>query len=158
MHYMDPLVEKSNMSYTYFMRLTVQTDYALRVLMYLAVNDGQYRIEEIAAHYDISKNHLMKVAQRLSTEGFIKSTRGRGGGLMLAHPAAAINLGRVARRLEGVDQFVECFDPGTNNCRATPSCGLKHALAGGVEAFMKHLDQFTLADLVRKPTAFLAAA
>ncbi len=140
------------------MRLTVQTDFALRTLMYLAVNPGQHRIDDVAAHYAISKNHLMKVVQRLAAEGFIASARGRGGGLMLAAAPEAINLGTVVRRMEGISQFVECFDPATNSCRATPSCGLKHALSGAVEAFMKHLDGFTLADLVRNRAAFLQVA
>lgn len=140
------------------MRLTVQTDYALRALMFLAVNGGQHRIDDIAAHYAVSKNHMMKVAQRLVGEGFVASVRGRGGGLVLARPPESINLGTVVRRLEGISQFVECFDLELNSCRVTGNCGLKHALAGGVEAFMKHLDGFTLADLVRNRAAFLQVA
>ena len=139
------------------MRLTFQTDFALRTLMFLAAADGHQTIDAVARHYGISKNHLMKVAQRLVAEGFAVSVRGRGGGLALARAPKDINLGQVVRRFEDVGTFVECFDPATNHCVATPACGLKHILAGGVAAFMGHLDQYSVADLVTDRRAFALA-
>lgn len=130
------------------MRLSVQTDYALRTLMFLAAKEGHHPIAEIARSYGISKNHLMKVAQRLVAEGFIESVRGRGGGLKLARPAAALNVGAIVRTMEETGSFVECFDQSTNSCVVTPVCGLRHALSGAVEAFLHHLDAFTVSDLV----------
>lgn len=130
------------------MRLSVQTDYALRTLMYLATHDGQHSIAEIAQEYGISKNHLMKVAQRLAAEGFVESIRGRSGGLMLNQPPEKINVGRLVRRFEEFGGFVECFEAAGNGCIITPVCGLRHVLAGGIEAFLRHLDGFTLADLI----------
>ena len=130
------------------MRLSVQTDYALRTLMFLAVKDGHHSIAEIAHAYGISKNHLMKVAQRLAAEGFVEGVRGRSGGLKLARPANALNVGSIMRIMEDTGTFVECFDVATNSCVVTPACGLRHALAGALEAFARHLDQFTIADLV----------
>ena len=82
------------------MRLSVQTDYALRTLMFLAVKDGHHSIAEIAHAYGISKNHLMKVAQRLAAEGFVEGVRGRSGGLKLARPANALNVGSIMRAME----------------------------------------------------------
>jgi Rrf2 family nitric oxide-sensitive transcriptional repressor len=130
------------------MRLSVQTDYALRTLMFLAARDGHHSIAEIARAYDISRNHLMKVAQRLAAEGLVESVRGRSGGLKLARPAAALNVGAVVRIMEDTGSFVECFDAATNSCVVTPACGLRHVLASALEAFARHLDQFTIADLV----------
>lgn len=130
------------------MRLSVQTDYALRTLMFLAVKDGHHSIAEIAHAYGISKNHLMKVAQRLAAEGFVEGVRGRSGGLKLARPANALNVGSIMRIMEDTGTFVECFDAATNSCVVTPACGLRHALAGALEAFARLLDQFTIADLV----------
>jgi Rrf2 family nitric oxide-sensitive transcriptional repressor len=130
------------------MRLSVQTDYALRTLMFLAVKDGHHSIAEIAHAYGISKNHLMKVAQRLAAEGFVEGVRGRSGDLKLTRPANALNVGSIMRIMEDTGTFVECFDAATNSCVVTPACGLRHALAGALEAFARHLDQFTIADLV----------
>jgi Rrf2 family transcriptional regulator, nitric oxide-sensitive transcriptional repressor len=139
------------------MRLTVQTDFALRTLMFLGASEGHQTIEVIARHYGISRNHLMKVAQRLVAEGYVESVRGRGGGLALARPPEALNLGTIVRAFEDVGTFVECFDPVTNRCAATPACGLKHMLAGGVAAFMAHLDKFNVADLITDRQMFAEA-
>ena len=76
--------------------------------MFLASQEGSQTIDDIASAYGISKNHLMKVVQRLASEGFIISQRGRGGGLTLARDPAEINIGAVVRALEEVSQFVEC--------------------------------------------------
>jgi Rrf2 family transcriptional regulator, nitric oxide-sensitive transcriptional repressor len=132
----------------------LHTDYALRTLMFLAANDGHHSIAEIAHAYGISKNHLMKVAQRLAAEGFVESVRGRSGGLKLARPASALNVGSIVRAMEDTGSFVECFDAATNSCVVTPVCGLRHSLAGAVEAFTQHLDQFTVADLIPNVESF----
>lgn len=137
------------------MRLSVQTDYALRTLMFLtAKKEGHHSIAEIARQYDISKNHLMKVAQRLVAEGFIESVRGRSGGLKLARSAENLNVGSIVRTMEEMGSFVECFDPATNTCVVTPVCGLRHALSGAVEAFLLYLDAFTVSDLVQNTGRF----
>ncbi len=116
--------------------------------MYLAAHDGQHSIAEIAGQYRISKNHLMKVAQRLVAEGFVTSVRGRSGGLRLGRPADAINVGELVRSFEDLSAFVECFDGSGNSCIISPVCGLRHAIAGSIEAFLRHLDGFMLTDLV----------
>jgi len=139
------------------MRLSLQTDYALRTLMFLAARDGHHSIAEIARQYGISKNHLMKVAQRLAAAGFIESVRGRKGGLRLVRPAAELNVGTIVRALEDTGSFVECFDASGAGCVVAPVCGLSHALAGGLDAFLQHLDRFTVADLTGDRGAFVAA-
>lgn len=136
------------------MRLSLHTNYALRTLMFLAVKDGHHSIAEISRAYGISKNHLMKVAQRLSAEGFVESVRGRSGGLRLARPAGALNVGAIVRIMEDMNNFVECFDPTTNSCTVSPVCGLRHTLAGALEAFARHLDRYTIADLIPDTESF----
>lgn len=139
------------------MRLTVQTDYALRLLMLLAASDDQWTIDGAARFYGVSKNHMMKVAQRLTSTGVVVGVRGRAGGLRLARAPSAINVGAMVRIFEETGYFVECFDTASNGCAVSPACGLRHVLNGGVQAFLAHLDRFTLADLVREPQAFLNA-
>lgn len=127
------------------MQLSLHTDYALRVLMLLGGTGTQWTIDEIAAWYGISRNHLAKVAQTLQAEGLVETQRGRGGGLRLARPPEEIVIGQVVRRLERFDGFVSCM--GTNSdCTISGNCQLKPALAGALEAFLAHLDRFTLAD------------
>ena len=134
------------------MRLTLHTDYALRLLMLLTIEpDELHTIEEIARRYDISRNHLMKVTQTLAQAGFIDSLRGRGGGLRLARPAAEIRLGDVVRATEDGFDLVECFDRERNRCVVAPACGLRGPLEEALVAFLATLDQYTLADLVARP-------
>ena len=130
------------------MRLTLQTDYALRVLMYLAANQhGLVTIADAAGKFGISRNHLMKVAHVLGTRGYIETVRGRSGGMRLAKPAGEINIGRLARDLENDSAFLECFPGGQGNCLITPSCRLKGLMSAALEAFYSSLDRHTLAGL-----------
>ena len=136
------------------MYLTQQTDYAMRVLIYAAVNDGSLvNIATIADTYKISKSHLMKVVTALVKGGFLEGIRGKGGGLRLARPAGQIRVGEVVRLMEPL-QLVECF--GSNNqCLITEHCRLAEIISGGLTAFLNHLNSFTVADLVSKPTVRL---
>lgn len=128
------------------MRLTRYTDYALRLLIHLAVHDGKLcSISEISCAYGISQNHLMKVAHDLGRAGYVRAVRGRAGGLCLARRADEINVGEVVRHTEEGFDLVDC-----PTCPISPACGLSVALAKALAAFMRVLDGHTLADLVAK--------
>jgi Rrf2 family nitric oxide-sensitive transcriptional repressor len=137
------------------MQLTRYSDYSLRVLIYLAVRPEQLAtIEEISQAYQISRAHLMKVVHRMGRAGFLETVRGRGGGFRLARAPEEITVGDVIRFTEDRMDLVECFDPGTSHCRIEPVCGLRGVLEDALDAFLKTLDRYTLADLVarrRKP-------
>ena len=136
------------------MRLAEYTDYTLRVLMYLALNrDRLVTIVEIAAAYDISAHHLMKVAQHLVRSGLIESTRGKGGGVRLAQEPNAIRIGSVVRNSEGYGPIVECLSEQPDCCRIAPACRLTDILVRAFEALYATLDKYTLADLVQQPQA-----
>jgi Rrf2 family nitric oxide-sensitive transcriptional repressor len=133
-------------------RLTVYTDFSLRVLIFLALKaDGLATIAEIAGAYGISKNHLMKVVHQLGVAGYVETVRGKGGGLRLARPAAEIVVGEVVRRTEPDLALVPCFDPAANSCVIFPGCALRGVLDEAKAAFLSVLDRHTLADLVRSP-------
>jgi Rrf2 family nitric oxide-sensitive transcriptional repressor len=139
------------------MRLTVYTDYALRVLMYLAVQpEPRPTIGEIARAHAVSRNHLMKVVHDLGRAGFIETTRGNRGGLRLKRPAAGIGLGEVIRRTEPDLDLVPCFAHGEPcGCVISPACRLRGALHRARAAFLEVLDQYSLADLVQNHDALL---
>ncbi len=137
------------------MRLTVHSDYALRVLMYLGVRtDRLATIEEISTAYGISENHLMKVVNRLAKHGFVKALRGRGGGLRLGKLADAMTIGEVLRVVEDDFHIVECFGA-ADTCRISKACRLKHALNRALAAYLAELDSWTLADIVTDRKALL---
>lgn len=132
------------------MQLTVHTDYALRVLLYLAhFPDRRVGTEEISTAYRISKHHLVRVAQTLSDAGYVAVTVGRSGGLQLAQAPRLIRLGDVVRATEASFRLVECHDMANNTCPILPVCGLKGLLDQALEAFLTTLDGYTLADLVK---------
>jgi len=138
------------------MQLDKFTDYALRVLMTLAIRaPARVPTSEIAALFGLSENHLSKVATRLAREGFVNSERGRSGGLTLARPAKDILVGDVVRAMKRNDTVAECF--GTDkSCLILPACGLREPLAQAQEAFFATLDRYTLADVTRSRTALAA--
>jgi Rrf2 family nitric oxide-sensitive transcriptional repressor len=139
------------------MRLTLRTDYALRVLIQLALAPERLgSIRAIAAAYGISENHLMKVVHNLVQKGYVESSRGRGGGIRLAREASAIVVGDVVRNMEDDLALVECFDVASNACAITRACRLKGILFEALGAFLAVLDRYTIADLLG-PAAELRA-
>lgn len=130
------------------MYLTRYTDYSLRVLLFVALKDSEIStIREISESYDISKNHLMKIVQNLTNNGYLIALRGKNGGLRLNGRPEEINIGALMRELEQDHALVECFSH-ANTCVITPVCQLKHVLAEALESFFKTMDQYSLADLL----------
>ncbi len=137
------------------MRLTLHSDYGLRVLIFLAAKKGEpATIPEIAGAYGISRGHLMKVVNELGRLGYVNTTRGRKGGLSLGMPPAEIRVGEVVRRTEENLALVACSSAGAGpGCRIDGACRLKGALAEALAAFLAVLDGYTLEDIVRGRSA-----
>ncbi|MGH7049836.1 MAG: RrF2 family transcriptional regulator [Acetobacteraceae bacterium] len=132
------------------MRLTVFSDYALRMLMYAAGCDRLFTIEEVATAYGVSRTHMMKVANVLTRGGYLKAVRGRSGGLRLERPLENIGLKELIEATEPDFALVECFGC-AGSCPISRSCKLRSALAEALAAFTNVLGQYTLADLVLAP-------
>ena len=130
------------------MRLTKYSDFALRTLIYLALAKRRCTIDEITESYSIPKNHLIKVVNQLSSLGYIDSTRGKGGGIDLAHHPQDIYLGDVVRATEQNFNLVECFSSDDNECVLSPSCKLAAIFSQALEEFLSVLDKHTLDDVV----------
>ncbi|WP_424981731.1 iron-responsive transcriptional regulator RirA [Maritalea sp. S77] len=129
------------------MRLTKQSNYAVRILMYCASNDSLSKIADIAEFYDISETFLFKILQILNNAGFVETVRGRHGGIKLKRDSAEIGLGEVIRATEDNFDMAECFDLESNTCPLIGSCGFNHALHRALTAFFDVLDEYTIADL-----------
>jgi len=134
------------------MRLTLHTDYALRLLMLLAAEPGELRtIAGVAQRHGISRHQLVKVTQVLVHAGILRGQRGRGGGLALARPPAQIGLGDVLRATEEDFALADCFQGEGAGCLIAGACGLQSPLAEALKAFLDTLDRYSLADLVSHP-------
>ncbi|MGF6777566.1 RrF2 family transcriptional regulator [Paraburkholderia sp. GAS334] len=146
------------------MRLTDYTDYSVRVMLYLAVRrDGLSTIQDISDAYGISKNHLMKVVQRLGELGWIETLRGRNGGLRLVERSESLTIGQIVRATERDLALVACFAAGQHAerdgkpcCVIQSQCGLKGVLEAARDAFFAELDRHTIGELAQ-PAAPLAA-
>ena len=135
------------------MRLTRQTNYAVRILMYCAANNGRLsRIPEIAAAYTVSELFLFKILQPLVEAKLVETVRGRNGGVRLGRPAAEITLFDVVRVTEESFAMAECFENDAADCPLIDSCALNAALRKALGAFFEVLESYTIEDLVKERT------
>lgn len=133
------------------MQLTRYSDYALRVLIFLALRPERLvTIDEIARSYGISKAHLMKVVHELGLQGSVETVRGRKGGVRLARAPEEIGLGAILRETEASLALVECFVPEASECPIERACGLRPVLHEALDAFFHVLDRYTLADVLQR--------
>ncbi|PCI51892.1 MAG: Rrf2 family transcriptional regulator [Alphaproteobacteria bacterium] len=131
------------------MKLTSFTDYSLRLLMYVAVNnDRLVSIREVAEVFEISRNHLMKIVHELGKGGYLKTVRGKNGGFRLGMPAKNINLGKLIRYTEDDLNVVECFNDKNPSCKIISQCMLANILQMALNSFLDVLDGHNLEDLI----------
>jgi len=135
------------------MRLTTRTNLAMRTLMFCAANpDRIVRKREVAEACHASENHLAQVIHMLAQQGYLRTMRGRSGGLMLGRSPDRISVGEVFRQFEAGLPFAECFSGEEHNCPLIGSCRLKCALSEALDAFYARLDTVSVADLMRDNT------
>ncbi|EPW5502089.1 nitric oxide-sensing transcriptional repressor NsrR [Vibrio vulnificus] len=128
------------------MQLTSFTDYALRTLIYLASlpDNEQTNITDVTELFGVSRNHMVKVINRLGQLNYIQAVRGKNGGIRLNRPAKTILVGEVVRDLEPLD-LVNCS---VEFCHITPACRLKERLYRAKLAFLAELDDCSIAELL----------
>ncbi len=133
------------------MRLTRQSNYAIRTLIYCAINDpGLSRVADIAKAHAISELFLFKLIKPLVENGLLETVRGRRGGIRLGRPADEITLLDTIKLTEESFSMAECFEDGDVSCPLVQSCDLNGALREALGAFFEVLDGYTIADLASK--------
>ena len=132
------------------MQLTRHTDFSLRVLIYLSLNKSEtlITINEISEHFEILKNHLTKVVNKLAKKGYIVTIRGKNGGIRLAKKPSEILLGNVVQSMEANLDIVDCTKP---LCPLINNCKLKNILNEAKLSFLKTLNNYTIEDLNSEP-------
>jgi Rrf2 family transcriptional regulator, nitric oxide-sensitive transcriptional repressor len=135
------------------MRLTLNTDFSLRVLIHVGIGgDRLTTINDIAQSFGISKAHLMKVVNDLSQKGYLDTVRGRNGGIRLMREPRHINVGQVVRDTENQLAVLGCLER-KGYCPIERVCVLRSALRDATQAFLAVLDAYTLADLIKPQRA-----
>ena len=132
------------------MQLTKHTDFSLRVLIFLSLQDNNslVTIDDVAKHFNILKNHLTKVVHQLAKQGYIKTIRGKNGGICLAHSPDKMNLGKIIKTMEKNIEVVNCKKPA---CPLNNHCELKGILNEAQHAFFTTLEKYNLSDISQRP-------
>lgn len=132
------------------MQLTQYTDFSLRLLIFLTLQEDNtlVTIDDVARHFNILKNHLTKIVHQLSKNGYVKTVRGKNGGICLAKTPEQINLSDIVKEMENTIEVVNCQKP---SCPLHGNCELKAILNEAQDAFYAKLTQYTLADISSKP-------
>ncbi|MDX8394626.1 MAG: Rrf2 family transcriptional regulator [Mariprofundales bacterium] len=132
------------------MQLTSYTDYSLRALLYLGTHkDRLSTVTEISDYYGVSRHHMVKIIHNLAVLGYIKTIRGKSGGVRLEREPSDINIAEVVRHTEPHMNLQECFSKTTNTCQLIDNCKLKGVLYKARAAFMATLEANTLADMLQ---------
>ena len=132
------------------MQLTKHTDYAFRVLIFLAgMQEERTTIQAITDAFDVSKTHLMKVVNELSNKGWVESTRGKNGGICLGVDPSEINLRDVLLHMEKTLDPINCDTP---MCHIKGVCRLKPVLVRAQKEYLSHVAQYCLSDLIDAKT------
>ena len=135
------------------MKLSLQSDYSLRILMFAAIHSpARITVDQVALANGISRNHLVKIVHKLGKAGYLHTHKGRGGGFTLAHAPVTISLADIIRIGEQDDRVITCIDHGAA-CRLLPDCRLRGVLDRAADAFFAVLGQHTLQDLVAQPSS-----
>lgn len=136
------------------MQLTQHTEYALRILIYLSLQEKQQRskITEISECFSLPRNHIVKIVHKLGKFNFISTIRGKGGGIQLNRDIDTIFIGDVVRKMEANLEIVNCEKP---VCPIIPICQLKGILNQARDAFLQTLDSYSLADINQQPQLLL---
>ena len=129
------------------MRLNAKTDLSLRVLIFLQLKQGKSRIRDIAEDYQVSKNHLSVVVNKLAELDYIISKPGPKGGIEINQKKLDSTVGDLVSQLEKLD-LVECFDPLSNQCVLSPHCKLKGMVQKAKSSFLQELSQYKIKELV----------
>lgn len=126
------------------MQLNKFTDYGLRLLMFLLhPSEETVTIAHAAEVLKISENHLVKVTHFMAKQGWIISTRGKGGGIRIHPDAYDLPVGDIVRALEHDEKIVNCMEP---PCVLRFSCNLRMLLQDSLEKFYQDLNRYTLKD------------
>ena len=135
------------------MQLTLFSDYALRMLMYLGMRRGEVvPIVEISDAFGVSRHYMLKVMNELVQLGYIEAVRGRGGGVRLVKRPIDVRLGRLICKTEPDRGVLDCVEDATVDCPIVSACKLRKVFGEAQREFYRVLDEYTLADLIDRPT------
>jgi Rrf2 family protein len=129
--------------------LSKKAKYGLKALMHLAGAQGVSLAADIAAENNIPRKFLDAILLELTKAGILSSTKGKGGGYMLARPADAITAGQIIRILDGPLAPIACasrtaYRPCTD-CPDVDACAIREVMLDVRDAMSLILDRTSIA-------------
>lgn len=120
------------------MRLSSMADYAVVTMSAAARHCGMVRVSaaQLAEETGLPAATVQKLVSKLSAAGLLKASRGAGGGLKLARPAAAISLAEIVEAVEGPIALTSCVESGKHDCTLEANCTVRPHW-GAVNAAMR---------------------
>ncbi|KTR84730.1 SUF system Fe-S cluster assembly regulator [uncultured Novosphingobium sp.] len=109
------------------MRLSSMADYAVVVMAAAARHCGGARVSavQLAEETGLPAPTVQKLVSRLAGAGLLRSSRGVGGGLKLARPAAAISVADIVEAVEGPIALTACVEHGRHDCTLEGACAVR---------------------------------
>lgn len=141
--------------------MSTRGDYASRALLALALQAedvGPTSVRDIAERTGLPQPYLEQILLALKGAGLVRSKRGVGGGYVLAHPPGEITLGAIVSAVDGPIVVGDFGQPHENGaCDHEGQCVLLAVWAEVGEHMRRHLDSFTLADMVARARGTVGA-
>ncbi len=135
------------------MKISFKGDYALKIILDLAMTYGRgwSQMKEIAGRQDIPLKFLEQIVLTLKAAGYIRTSRGRKGGISLTRPPDQITLGEIVRLIDGPTSPIACVSAsGYRPCNFEPHCAFKHVFGEIKERINAVLDHTTFRDMVER--------
>lgn len=130
------------------MHITLEADYAVRIVDCLAASPGRIDAGSIAELTGVTPRFTLKILHKLGSAGIVRSFKGAKGGYELFRPSNEITLREVIETVEGPYTFSRCLSPDhvckceASSCRRK-TCRFQRTYDEISEIVRKKLDEVT---------------
>ena len=130
------------------MHINLESDYAVRIVQYLAQSNERRDAQSIADSTCVSLRFTLKIMRKLVAADIVQSFKGAHGGYTLSRPASSITLRQVIEAVEGPYRFSRCVDNGyACNCSSVTACPFHSVFDDITQMVIKKLDEATFDSL-----------
>ncbi|MBO5316479.1 MAG: Rrf2 family transcriptional regulator [Clostridia bacterium] len=132
------------------MRITSESDYALRILASMAMHDGVTDAKTLSDETSVTQRFALKILHKLVTGGIVESYKGSRGGYKLKRGPAEITLKMVIELIDGPIAIARCVDTAENcslNCDKT-ACAFHHIFDSISTDLASKLEKISISDVI----------
>lgn len=133
------------------MKITQETDYALRILMYLAIAGKGVKIDAktISEAEGVTLRFTLKILRKLAQTGMVISFRGVNGGYALDVEPKDLNMKNVIEAIEGPIYINKClYDEELCNLNRSSTCKLHYIFSEIQEKVLKEFEDTSIQDIL----------